>query len=99
MKNQFLNLIRLAAISALVLFKIMDRNTQRQISFFCSGLNSLKEEEEDDDENEADLDKYDLSADEFEVETLKAKIAARKAALASATNGSPPRSESKYSSE
>ncbi|VDM97542.1 unnamed protein product, partial [Thelazia callipaeda] len=34
--------------------------------------------EEDDEEegNDADLDKYDLSADEFEVEALKAKIAA-----------------------
>ncbi|KAM3719743.1 Zinc finger Ran-binding domain-containing protein [Dirofilaria immitis] len=57
------------------------------------------EEEEEDDENDADLDKYDLSADEFEVENLKAKIAARKAALASSTTEIQVRSESKCSSD
>uniref|UniRef100_A0A915Q6Q2 Zinc finger Ran-binding domain-containing protein 2 n=1 Tax=Setaria digitata TaxID=48799 RepID=A0A915Q6Q2_9BILA len=57
------------------------------------------EEEEEEDENDADLDKYDLSADEFEVENLKAKIAARKAALASSVTETPVRSESKCSSD
>lgn len=57
------------------------------------------EEEEEEDENDADLDKYDLSADEFEVENLKAKIAARKAALASSVTETQIRRESRYSSE
>lgn len=59
----------------------------------------MEEEEEEEDGNDADLDKYDLSADEFEVENLKAKIAARKAALASSTTETRVRSESKCSSE
>ncbi|OZC11750.1 Zn-finger in Ran binding protein [Onchocerca flexuosa] len=59
----------------------------------------MEEEEEEEDENDADLDKYDLSADEFEVENLKAKIAARKAALASSTTEIQVRSESRCSSD
>lgn len=53
------------------------------------------EEEEEEDDDDKDLDKYDLSADDFEVEDLKAKIAARKAALAQ-TAASP---DSRCSSE
>lgn len=56
------------------------------------------EEEEEEEGDDADLDKYDLSADEFEVEDLKAKIAARRAALANAV-ASPSRSDSLCSPE
>ncbi|KHN85452.1 Zinc finger Ran-binding domain-containing protein 2 [Toxocara canis] len=41
-----------------------------------------QQEEEEEEGDDKDLDKYDLSVDDFEVEDLKAKIAARKAALA-----------------
>uniref|UniRef100_A0A0R3RS19 Zinc finger Ran-binding domain-containing protein 2 n=1 Tax=Elaeophora elaphi TaxID=1147741 RepID=A0A0R3RS19_9BILA len=64
-----------------------------------SGDNDEEEEEEEEDGNDADLDKYDLSADEFEVENLKAKIAARKAALASSLTETQIRSESRCSSD
>ncbi|MFH4975549.1 hypothetical protein AB6A40_002258 [Gnathostoma spinigerum] len=67
-----------------------------------SERSSHTEEEEEEEGDDDDLDKYDLTADEFEVEDLKAKIAARKAEIAAAagtTGTSPSRADSRCSSE